>query len=299
MQIYKTINLVNNKIYIGQDSHDNSEYLGSGKILKKAIKKYGKENFKKKILEDNIRSKKELNEREKYWISFYNSTDKDIGYNIAKGGDGGDTLSNHPNLKEIGEKISAKNSKTGHSRYIIYSQEIIDKIIIYYCDNKFSPAKIEKIIDIPSYSIIRVLKENNIKLRNIKEACKNTEYKKGSYPRYIDLSKNTINIIIKLYLIKKLSIPCISKKLKLSSYKVRAILLSNNISIRTNSESQRIRNGVNGMQGKHHTEESKQKMRLSKKENKDNNLAYKKYECPICKKLISKTNYSRHTNKCL
>ena len=46
MIIYKTTNLVNGKIYIGKDSKNNPNYLGSGNLLKKALIKYGKENFK-------------------------------------------------------------------------------------------------------------------------------------------------------------------------------------------------------------------------------------------------------------
>lgn len=42
MIIYKTTNLINNKIYIGQDKNNNPKYLGSGDLLKKAIKKYEK-----------------------------------------------------------------------------------------------------------------------------------------------------------------------------------------------------------------------------------------------------------------
>ena len=41
MIIYKTTNLINGKFYIGKDSKNDPNYLGSGKILKKAFKKYG------------------------------------------------------------------------------------------------------------------------------------------------------------------------------------------------------------------------------------------------------------------
>jgi hypothetical protein len=43
--IYLTTNQINGKIYIGQTSINKHGYIGSGKLLKKAIKKYGKNNF--------------------------------------------------------------------------------------------------------------------------------------------------------------------------------------------------------------------------------------------------------------
>ena len=40
MVIYKITNIVNNKIYIGQDKNNKSGYLGSGDLIKLAKKKY-------------------------------------------------------------------------------------------------------------------------------------------------------------------------------------------------------------------------------------------------------------------
>jgi hypothetical protein len=74
--------------------------LGSGLLLKQAIKKYGKNNFRKEIIE-KVNSITELNEKEIYWISFHKSTDKNIGYNISVGGFGGDTTTFNPNKEKI------------------------------------------------------------------------------------------------------------------------------------------------------------------------------------------------------
>lgn len=93
MHIYKTTNLVNGKFYIGQEKRFNPSYLGSGFILLKAIKKYGIENFRKEIIEDNINDKITLDEREIYWIKKLEARNHRIGYNVAKGGQGGDFLS--------------------------------------------------------------------------------------------------------------------------------------------------------------------------------------------------------------
>lgn len=92
--IYKTLNLINNKIYIGQKKSSRflgDKYLGSGKRLKEAVNKYGSDSFKVFLLEE-IQEEDKMDEREIYWISFYNSTNKDIGYNLSKGGNVNRTL---------------------------------------------------------------------------------------------------------------------------------------------------------------------------------------------------------------
>lgn len=89
MIIYKTTNLINNKIYIGKDSRNKINYLGSGKILKLSIEKYGRENFIKETIEI-CHTQKELCEREKYWIEWYKNKEYKL-YNIAEGGSGGKT----------------------------------------------------------------------------------------------------------------------------------------------------------------------------------------------------------------
>ena len=91
MIIYKTTNLINGKFYVGQDSKNNPEYYGSGNLLKRAIKKHGKQNFIKETLEVCC-TQEQLNEREKYWIK--ETKARELGYNIAEGGTGGNTTTN-------------------------------------------------------------------------------------------------------------------------------------------------------------------------------------------------------------
>jgi hypothetical protein len=88
MYIYKIINKINGKWYIGKHNGSDPNYLGSGKILKTAIKKYGKENFEKIILEEVIHE--DINLREQYWISKTNAVENPMSYNLASGGEGGD-----------------------------------------------------------------------------------------------------------------------------------------------------------------------------------------------------------------
>lgn len=92
--IYCTTNIINGKQYVGKhytnDINDN--YLGSGLLLNRSIIKHGKENFKREILEF-CDSTRELNEKEMFWIEKLSTISSKNGYNLTKGGDGGNTIS--------------------------------------------------------------------------------------------------------------------------------------------------------------------------------------------------------------
>lgn len=104
MQVYLTKNLINDKKYIGKDAKSDPNYLGSGLLLKKAIKKYGKEKFEKIILVDNIICLKTLEEEEKKFILLFDAVNNKQFYNITFGGEGGDTFTNNPNKEIIRQK---------------------------------------------------------------------------------------------------------------------------------------------------------------------------------------------------
>ena len=116
MVIYKTTNLVNGKFYIGKDKKNDPTYLGSGHILKFSIKKYGKENFKKEILEV-CDSEEILNEREKFWIRELKCRERDDCYNIGEGGIGGDNISFNPNKSSFLEKMKSVTCGENNGMY--------------------------------------------------------------------------------------------------------------------------------------------------------------------------------------
>jgi hypothetical protein len=72
---------VNGKQYIGRDKNNNPNYLGSGVLIKSAIKKYGRENFKKEILQECF-SFEELIQCEEYWLNYYDAGNNINFYNV-------------------------------------------------------------------------------------------------------------------------------------------------------------------------------------------------------------------------
>lgn len=164
--IYKITNLVNGKCYIGQSRNiekrfsahksrpfnENSEEYN--KVLYRAIRKYGLDNFSFEVIEE---CKIELlNNRENYWINFFDATNPTKGYNqtcgeynlVAKKMT--DTLlkqiiqdlqNSNLSIKEIAEKYNfhsnmITNINQGHSwrqEDLEYPIRKIHKKVVNYC----------------------------------------------------------------------------------------------------------------------------------------------------------------------
>jgi len=119
--VYKTINLVNNKFYIGKhcqdlDPYQFDGYFGSGTQIKYAIKKYGKENFIRETLfvfdneEDCLLKEEEM---------IFPHLENPYCYNMKPGGTGGFEHINsipkedRPNIKAYRQKYERGEIKTG------------------------------------------------------------------------------------------------------------------------------------------------------------------------------------------
>lgn len=104
MIIYKITNRVNGKVYIGQTTRPLHIRWGlhccqSGcSALRNAIQKYGKDNFTVEQI-DVACDLDELDKKEIYWIEFYDSMNRDRGYNLQSGGHRNRFVSKETRLK--------------------------------------------------------------------------------------------------------------------------------------------------------------------------------------------------------
>jgi hypothetical protein len=142
MVVYKTTNLVNGKSYIGKDKHNNPNYLGSGKKLHAAIKKYGKENFKKEILE-YCNTYDELRDREVFWIKKFNAALSTKFYNIAEENYG---IGNFKGFNELDwTNFSNKMSKISTEKWkCLESKEKLKNSLINFHKNMSDKEKIHR-----------------------------------------------------------------------------------------------------------------------------------------------------------
>jgi group I intron endonuclease len=165
MIIYKTTNLINGKFYIGQDSNNNSDYLGSGTAFKLSLKKYGKENFIKETLEV-CSTQEHLNEKEKYWIKETKAIE--LGYNLAEGGFGVSNMSDEIKQKisksKKGKKLSDETRKkmSKASKGKKHTEETKRKLSEINKGKKLSPEHIKKLSE--SHKGIKLSEEHKRKI---------------------------------------------------------------------------------------------------------------------------------------
>jgi hypothetical protein len=121
--IYITINLITLEYYIGKDRYNNPKYLGGGVNFKTYLKLFGKENFKKLVIEncDNLES---LKEREEYWLNYFDAKNNLLFYNKTNKSNGSD---NGPTKTEKylnrGKKISEARKGIKHQIHWKRSEE--------------------------------------------------------------------------------------------------------------------------------------------------------------------------------
>lgn len=186
--IYRLTNVTNRKIYIGQTTksfetriqmhliRSNVQNLPQSDYLHHALKKRRGKNFTGIII-DYCFDKKNLDEKEKYWIKFYNSTNRKIGYNIAIGGGGSNGYKsprkNKTHKEYFGEYKSSeiinkiRNSLLGEKsdKYKHLSEFVINDIIELYTKHNYKMKTIAELYNLGYGKIRNVLKENKIPYR--------------------------------------------------------------------------------------------------------------------------------------
>ena len=127
--IYKTTNLINNKIYIGQKKGEfNPKYYGSGLIIKNEIKE-GEENQFKVELITYAKNINELNQLETKFIEEYRKIFKPENiYNIKNGGQDISPMKGRSRSKETIDKMIKTRKQTALKKGYYHSQETINKI---------------------------------------------------------------------------------------------------------------------------------------------------------------------------
>ena len=115
--IYKTVNILSGKYYIGMHSTSNLDdgYLGSGTRLRYSINKHGKDNHKVEILEF-VDTREELKKREEEIVNL-NEIAKVDCMNLKVGGQGGFSSEEHRVKALISSRVSFKKNLTENEEY--------------------------------------------------------------------------------------------------------------------------------------------------------------------------------------
>lgn len=159
--IYETTNTINGKKYIGKHVTENlhDDYIGSGIILTRAIKKYGKDAFTKQIL-FVLDSEDAMNAKEQELITSDVILNENY-YNIAYGGQGGTIVlkPDHPLYDSTRKKISESQKKISDIKSEITKRNHKLKRVGMY--GKTQSAKQKEAVRIAAKNRVRTLEEAN------------------------------------------------------------------------------------------------------------------------------------------
>lgn len=224
-KVYKIVNLINNKIYIGCTQEtlecrwkrhlikcNQKKYCTS---LLKAINKYGSDNFKIELIQ-KYDSRQAMLDGEIEWISYYNSYKSNNGYNETPGGDGGPTNLGKKFDKEHVLKISQAQIGSERKSTRRFSNEIEKEICFKYLKGSSGYALAKE------YKCTRSLIYTIFKRQGVKKRDSNYI---GHNNRTNIFSKKEELEICELYNTGNYTISELSLKFKC---KVRDILLRNN-----------------------------------------------------------------------
>ena len=114
--VYIITNNINGKKYIGssQKNYIDDKYYGSGKAIKYALKKYGKNNFTKDILWEGNENARKI---ESYWLEYFDVKNNPLFYNMTNNAVGND-------LHNVKTKITISEKLKGRK----FSKEVCNKI---------------------------------------------------------------------------------------------------------------------------------------------------------------------------
>jgi hypothetical protein len=124
--VYLVTNRINGKCYVGkhQTLDLNDDYMGSGKLLKRAQEKYGIENFEKQILYV-FKTEQEMNAKEAELVTEEFCLREDT-YNICAGGNGGFSYINRE-----GKNLYGKNGQHGYGKEnLISGGDLKERLIV-------------------------------------------------------------------------------------------------------------------------------------------------------------------------
>lgn len=240
--IYVIQNRKDLKIYIGQTKypqrrwrqHRNSAkrckrgIIGSSTILiSRAMAKHDVDNFEFQIIEEC--SVDEINDAERFWISFFGTQHRRKGYNLSPGGDSPGCGPDHPNY-----------GKPAPNRLFTYGQEQI--ICKRYAEEKIPITKLAKIYECHESTIHKMLQRHGVEILGNKVFSKgkhhsiDTEFQKGQEAHNKRFTIEQELTICKEYKKDKLTCPQIAQKYNCNRSIIQKLLRRYNVPIRSKAK---------------------------------------------------------------